>query len=151
MVEKDNKEKWCIKDEWSLKNLLLIGIFGWNNSHIALIEISLPITLYCNVMITGLVDHGLHVILHATAMSSSSFRFIVATTSSLLYRLGSTSALALSGTKVPRIACKPKQFALIVGSRRLLADQRLFGHGQAWLLGRWHQLLLGRPGSRVTL
>ena len=110
-----------------------------------------------NVMIPRPADHGLHMIQSrlnliflATAMSSSSYRLIVTTTSSLLYQLGSTLALAFSGTEVPRVACEPKQFALIVGSRRLLADQRLFGYGQAWLLGRWHQLLPGRPGGRVT-
>ena len=82
-------------------------------------------------MITGPTDHGLHVIFFTTAMSSSLYRLIIATTSSLSYRHGSTLVLALFGTKVPRVACEPKQFALIVGSRKLLADQRLFGHGQA--------------------
>ena len=61
-------------------------------------------------------------------MSSSLYCLIVFTTSSLLYRLGSTSALALSGTEVPHIAYEPKQFPFIVGSQKLLADQHLFGH-----------------------
>ena len=82
-------------------------------------------------MITGPADHGLHIIFLATAISSSSYHLIVATISSPSYRLGHKSALALSGTEVLRDAYEPKQFALIVGSRRLLADQRLFGHGQA--------------------
>ena len=48
------------------------------------------------------------------------------------YRLSYQSALALSGAEVLHIACEPnKQFALIVGPQRLLADQHLFRHGQA--------------------
>ena len=89
-------------------------------------------------MIPGLADHGLHMIQSrlnliflATAMSSFLYRLIIAITSSPSYRLGSISVLVLSGAKVPRIAYEPKLFALIVGSRRLLADQRLFGYGQA--------------------
>ena len=70
----------------------------------------------CNVMITGPADHGLRVIFFATAMSSSSYRLIVGTTSSPSYRLGYQSALALSRAEVLRIACEPsKQFALILG------------------------------------
>ena len=84
-----------------------------------------------NIMITGFADHGLHVIFLATAMSFSSYRLIVTTTSSPLYRLGYTSALALSGTEVLYVVYEPKQFALIDGLQKLLADQRLFGHGQA--------------------
>ena len=76
-------------------------------------------------MITGPANYGLHVIFLATAMSSSSHRLIVATTSSPSYWLGYQSALAISGAEVLRVACEPKQFALIVGSRRLPADQRL--------------------------
>ena len=83
-------------------------------------------------MITGPVDHGLHVIWSrlnliflAIAMSSSSYRHIVATNSSPLYRLGHQSALGLLGAEVLYVACEPKQFALVVGSQRLLADQRL--------------------------
>ena len=85
-----------------------------------------------NVMITGPAnaDHRLHVIFLVTAMSSSSYRLIIATTSSPSYRFGSTSVLALFGIEVSRVVCEPKQFALIVGSRGLLADQRFFGHGQ---------------------
>ena len=92
----------------------------------------------CNVIIPRPVDHGLHLIqprlnllFTASAISSSLYGLIVATTSSPSYRLGHTSALVLSGTEVPCVACEPKQFALIVGSRRLLANQRLFRHGQA--------------------
>ena len=66
-------------------------------------------------MIPRPADHGLHVIQSrlnliflVTAMSSSSYLLIIATTSSPLYRLGSTSALAFSGTEVPRVAYKPK-------------------------------------------
>ena len=92
----------------------------------------------CNVMVMGPTNHGLHVIFLATAMSSSLYRLIVATISSPSFWLGYTSALALSRTEVICVTCEPKQFALIVGSRRLLADQRLFRHGQAWFLGRWH-------------
>ena len=84
----------------------------------------------CNVMIMGPADYGLHVIFLATAMSSFSYRLIIATTSSPLYRLGSTLALALSRTEVPCVTCEPKQFALIVSSQRLLTDQRLFRHNQ---------------------
>ena len=74
---------------------------------------------FCNVTITELLDHGLYVIFLATAMSSSSYRLIVATTSSPLYQLGDKSALALSGAEVLRVACEPnKQFALIVSSQR---------------------------------
>ena len=71
----------------------------------------------CNVMITRLVSHGLHVILPrdlirdlstspftASAMNSSLHRRIVATTLSLSYRLGHQSALAPSGAKVLRVA-----------------------------------------------
>ena len=76
-------------------------------------------------MITGPADHGLHVIQScfnliflATTMSSFSYRFIVATTSSPLYRLDHKSALALFGAEVLCIACEPnKQFALIAGSQ----------------------------------
>ena len=57
-----------------------------------------------NVMITGLADHELHVIFLNTAISSSSYRFIVPTTSSPLYQLGHKSALDLSGIEVLRIA-----------------------------------------------
>ena len=110
------------------------------------------------VMILRPADHGLHVnqsrlnlIFLPTAMNSSLYRLIVATISSPSYPLGSTSALAFSGIEVPRVACEPKQFVLIIGSQRLLADQRFFRHGQAWLLGRRHQLLPGRLGGRVTL
>ena len=67
----------------------------------------------CNVMITGPVDHELYVIFLATAMIFSLYRLIIATTSSLLYRLGSTSALALSRTEFLRVACESKQFALM--------------------------------------
>ena len=88
----------------------------------------------CNVMITGPADHGLYVIFLSTAMISFLYRLIIAMTSSPLYRLDYTSALALSRTEVLRVACKPKQFALIVGSQRLLSDQRPFGHGQVWFL-----------------
>ena len=133
---------------------------GWEVFHqIILIPILIPTCLTeltskkegnYNVMIMGPADHGLDIIFLATAMSSFLYRFIIATTSSPLFRLGYTSALALPGTEVLRIAYEPKQFALIVGSQRLLADQRLFGHGQAWLLGRQHQLLPSRPGGRVT-
>ena len=73
-------------------------------------------------MIPRPADYGLHVIQSrlnliflATTMSSSSYRLIVATTSSPLYWLGSKSALVLSETEVSRVAYKPKQFALIVG------------------------------------
>ena len=71
-------------------------------------------------MITGLVDHGLHVILlhpayiwlinfifqiyTASAMNFFSHRCIIATTSSSLYRLGHQSALAFFGVKVLRVA-----------------------------------------------
>ena len=67
-------------------------------------------------MITGLVDHRLHVILPhpaytwlinfifqsytASAINSFSHRCIVATTSSSLYQLGHQSALAFSGAKI---------------------------------------------------
>ena len=61
----------------------------------------------CNDMILRLADHDLYVIqsrlnliFFATAMSSSSYRLIVAMTLSLSYRLGSISALAFSGTEV---------------------------------------------------
>ena len=37
-----------------------------------------------NIMITGLTDHGLHVIFLTIAMSSFLYHLIVATTSSLL-------------------------------------------------------------------
>ena len=96
-------------------------------------RIDLKANIYCgcNVMITGPADHGLHVIFFATAMSSSSYRLIIATTSSPLYQFGSISVLALFGTEIPRVACELKQFALIVGSQRLLADQCLFRQGQA--------------------
>ena len=87
-------------------------------------------------MIPRSADHGLHVIQShlnliflTTAMSSSLYRLIVATTSSPSYQLGSTLALALSGIEVPRVAYEPKQFALIIGSQRLLANQRFFGYG----------------------
>ena len=82
-------------------------------------------------MISGPADHGLHVIFLTTAMSSALYHLIIATTSSPLYRLGYTSAPALSGTEVLYVACEPKQFVLIVGSQRLLVDQRPFGYGQA--------------------
>ena len=52
-------------------------------------------------------------------------------TSSPLYQLGYTSALALSETEVLRVAFEPKQYALIIGSRRLFVDQYPFRHGQA--------------------
>ena len=103
-----------------------------------MINHGMVVEIGCNVMIPRPADHGLHVIQSrlnliflATAMGSSFYRLIVATTLSPSYRLGSTSVLALSGTEVPRITCEPKQFALIVGSQRLLADQRFFGYGQA--------------------
>ena len=84
----------------------------------------------CNVIITGLADHGLHVIFFATAMSSFSYRLIITTTSSLSYRLGYKSVLAFSGAEVLRVACEPnKQFALIAGSQKLLTNQRLFEPG----------------------
>ena len=106
----------------------------------------------CNVMIPGPADHELQVIFLATAMSSSSCRLIVTMTSSALYRLGHKWALAFFGAEVLRVVCEPKQFALIVGSRRLLTDRQcLFGHGQAWLLRCRHQFLSGRLGGRVTL
>ena len=92
----------------------------------------------------GPADHGLHMIQSrdfdhhpaytrlvnliflATTMSSSLHRLIVAINSFPSYRLGHQSVLALSGAEVLRVACEPKQFAPIIGSRRLLADQRLF-------------------------
>ena len=84
----------------------------------------------CNVIIIGPTDHGLHVIqlresaytwlanfilsssnltclgliFLATAMSSSLYRLIVVTTSSLSYQLGHQSVLALSGAEVIRVA-----------------------------------------------
>ena len=63
-------------------------------------------------MITGPVDHELHIIILAIAMSSSLYHLIVATTKSLLYQLGHKSALALSRTEVLQIAYEPKQFVL---------------------------------------
>ena len=70
----------------------------------------------CNVIIMGPADYGLHVIFLITAMSSSSYCFIVVMTLFSLYRLGHKSVLAFSGTEVLRIACEPKQFDLIVDS-----------------------------------
>ena len=64
-------------------------------------------------------------------MSFSLYRLIVALTSSLLYRLGYKSALALVGAEVLHVACEPKQFALIVGSQKLHTDQCFFGYNQA--------------------
>ena len=85
----------------------------------------------CFVMITGPANHDLHVIFLVIAMSFSSYRLIVATTSSPLFRLGYTSALVLSGIKVLCVAYEPKQFALIVGSQKLLVDKSFFGYNQA--------------------
>ena len=79
-----------------------------------------------NVTITRPADHGLHIIFLATAMSSFLYRLIVATISSLSYRLGYKLALVLFGAKVLRVAYEPnKQFVLIAGSQKLFADQRL--------------------------
>ena len=79
-----------------------------------------------NVTITGHTDHGLHVIFLNTAISSSSYCLIVATTPFLSYRLSYKLALALFGAEVLRVACEPKkQLVLIAGSQRLLIDQRL--------------------------
>ena len=73
----------------------------------------------CNVMITGLADHGLYVMFLTTAMSSSLYCLIVATTSSLLYQLGNQSTLAFFEAKVLCVACEPnKQFTFIIGLQR---------------------------------
>ena len=83
----------------------------------------------CNIMITGPVSHGLHMILHmiyrlilhfftTSAINSFSHQHIATTTSSLLYRLGHQSILALFGAEILLVTCNPnKQFALILGSR----------------------------------
>ena len=77
-------------------------------------------------MITEPADHRLHLIFLAIAMSSFSYRLNIAMTPSPSYRLGYKSALAFSRAEVLRVACElKKQFTLIVGSRRLLPDQRL--------------------------
>ena len=119
-------------------------LMGWEVFHqVILILTPTPIYLTeltskregnCNVMITGPVDHGLHVILSrelnprpthdwfifsfftASAMNSSSHRRIVATTSSPLYRLGHQSALALSRAEVLRVTKYLQTNAFPLGS-----------------------------------
>ena len=80
-------------------------------------------------MIPRPIDHDLHVIQSrlnliflATAMNSFLYRLIVTTTSYPSYRLGFILALALSRTKVSCVISELKQFALIIGLQRLLAD-----------------------------
>ena len=50
MARKDDEEGWCLKDQWSLESSSLNGVFGWNDSHRTLIEISLPIILHLHFM-----------------------------------------------------------------------------------------------------
>ena len=73
----------------------------------------------CNIIIPRPADHGLYVIqsrhnliFTTSAMSSSSDRLIVATTSSPSYQLGHKSALALSKTDVLRVAYEPNDLGL---------------------------------------
>ena len=98
---------------------------------ICLTELTSKSESKCNVLITGYtwsyymsLTHGLHMtyqlhisIFNFSAISSSSQRLIVATTSSLLYRLSHQLILVFSRKKALCIACEPnKQFASILGS-----------------------------------
>ena len=59
-------------------------------------------------------------------MNFSSLHYlIIAITSSSLYQLDYQLTLASFRAKILRITCELKQFALIVNSWKLLADQRL--------------------------
>ena len=79
--------------------------------------------IFCNIIITGPIDHGLHVILlhnltlpglhmtyqlylsiyTASTMNFSLHHCIIVITLSLLYQLGHQSTLALSGSEVLRV------------------------------------------------